>query len=221
MMFVEHRQRHNGGDTPSRLTLNISADPRRWAAAARADRNDGTIAAGEPAAAGPVARSPQELEHLRQRDEQIRSCNLNLREADGFARVGPVRVGLSKASGRRQRYSLALEIQEHVVEMRGRTLHELIRCYDERARRTLEVVVYRFEPAGAYYRLPEPPRRLHQRSTDSHVHGEARLSLGLFARTPPKEPAEWNAAVASPGQFLGRRSDAEGSRNGSPTIRRS
>lgn len=176
-MLVKHRQRHNRGDSPSRLTLNISLDPRRRAAAARADGNDGTIAVGEPAAAGPMSRSPQELEHLRRWNEQIRSCNLNLREADGFARVGPARVGLSKTSGRRQRYSLTPEIQEHVVEMRGRTLHELIRCYDERARRTLEVVVYRFERERAYYRLPERSRRYHERTTKSEICREACLTV--------------------------------------------
>jgi hypothetical protein len=47
-------------------------------------------------------------------------------------------------------------VKEHVVEMKDRTLYELIRFYDERTRHTLEVAAYKIEDGHIIGYLSDP-----------------------------------------------------------------
>jgi class 3 adenylate cyclase/predicted Ser/Thr protein kinase len=130
--------------------------PSTDATAAPGDAKGAINPPGESAAAPPIARNQKELAQLERQNAQIRYYKLELRESRGFIRVGPVRVRLSKASGKKQLYTLAFETKEHVVEMKDRTLDELVRFYDERTRRTLEVVVYKIENGHIIGYLSDP-----------------------------------------------------------------
>jgi hypothetical protein len=104
-----------------------------------------TTPAGEATLASAIARNSRELEQLKKQNEQVRFFKLDLQESAEFSKIGPIQMRLNKASGKKQLYSLAFETQEHVVEMKDRTLYEPVRFYDERTRHTLEVVVYKIE----------------------------------------------------------------------------
>jgi class 3 adenylate cyclase len=126
------------------------------ASAAPSDAKGGTPPAADPSAVAAVARNPKELAQLERQNAQARYFKLDLHESRGFDHVGPVQVRLNKASAKKQLYSLAFEIREHVVEMKDRTLYELLRFYDERTRRTLEVVVYKIENGHIIGYLSDP-----------------------------------------------------------------
>jgi serine/threonine protein kinase len=104
----------------------------------------------------PIARNPTELEQLERKNSHALYYRLDLRESTKFVKVGPLLVRVNKANGKKQVFTLAFSTKEHVVEMKDRTLYEPIRFYDERTRRTLEVVVYRIENGHVSGYLTDP-----------------------------------------------------------------
>jgi serine/threonine protein kinase/class 3 adenylate cyclase len=128
----------------------------RDAGIAAAQGKGGPPTAGDGGLASAIARNSRELEQLKKQNEQVRFFKLDLQESAEFSKIGPIQMRLNKASVKKQLYNLAFETQEHVVEMKDRTLYEPVRFYDERTRHTLEVVVYKIENGHITGYLSDP-----------------------------------------------------------------